>query len=730
MATKQSNKQLYNILKVMTVCGTLVVTNVLFTMITHRHIWSKEDALNSKIASSIVDTKVEARRGTIYDRNRNVIAQEVPAYTLVAYLDTSLKDAEGKPDYVKDARKTSKQLKKVLDIDEKTVENILRHAIEQKRTQTELGTGTKRLPKEKMEEIKKLDIPGLGFIDSTNRYYPTTPYSSNMLGFAAYNEDTQKISGVLGLEQALDKELSGKDGHVQYQQTVDGSILPGTTKVFEEAQDGNNVILTLDSNLQATVEEQMKITMEQNNADAAWCTVMEVETGKILAWASYPTFDQNTHLEIPTYQDRISQAIFEPGSVVKPFTYAVALDTGVFPKNTPYRAGTFTYRYDSNQNKIIRVSNEEKTAYPPISDALEKDFGTITFEEGLAVSSNVGICELLANYVNYGQYVDYMDRFCFFKPTGIPYVEESYGVNNTANIPSDYLSSGFGQSSSMTALQLMQAYSAIFNGGAMVRPYVVDVIEDAQTQKIIKDYDTKVVGTPISQDTANQVVEMMKGVLQDGASGARFRIDGIDMAAKTGTGELYNENTGEYDEYKYTSSIMAAAPASDPKIMVYWGMVSTNYINYSADPFKQIMQASLITNAISGSESVENTDETYEKWESYKMPSLINHSLGYANEKLTDKKVHVTVIGDGQNVVDQYPLKGRTINSNDRIFVLTDGQTITMPDMTGWTRKDLTAFWQLTGISMETSGFGKVKSQNIEAGKTLPADSNIQVELE
>jgi len=293
------------------------------------------------------------------------------------------------------------------------------------------------------------------------------------------------------------------------------------------------------------------------------------------------------------------------------------------------------------------------------------------------------------------------------------------------------LSSGFGQSSSITILQLLQAYTAIFNGGTMVKPYVVDSIVDSTTGEVVEEYDTEVVGTPISEDTANQVVDLMEGVLQDGANGARFRIDGVDMAAKTGTGEIYNEETGVYDKYKYTSSIMAAAPSSDAKIMVYYGMVSTNYVNYSAEPFKQIMQAALIANGISGSESdTSSEEETYEKWETYTMPGLTNHSLTYANNKLADKKVHVTVIGDGQNVVDQYPAKDSTINSNDRVFILTDGQTITMPDMTGWTRKDLTAFWQLTGISIETTGYGKVKSQNIETGQTISTDTEIQVELE
>ena len=423
MSVKKSNKQLYRVIQIMTLTGTLVVANVLFTMVTHRHIWSGQDVLDTQIASSIVNTSVEAKRGTIYDRNHNVIAQEVTAYTVVAYLDDSLEDEDGNPDYVKDADYTAKQLGTVLDnINEEKVAKIIEDAIDDERSQTELGTGTKRLDKDTMEKIKDLNLPGIDFIETTNRNYPTTPFSSNLIGFAAYDEEKEKISGVMGLEQTLDEYLSGKDGQVQYQQTVDGSILPGTTQVFEEAEDGKDVVLTLDASLQRTVEEQMQITMEQNNAEAAWCAVMEVETGKILAWASYPTFDQNKHLEIPSYQDRISQAVYEPGSVMKPFTYAIALDTGVFPRNTTFRAGTFTYTFDPNTNKITRVANGTETAYPPISDALEEDFGVITFEQGLAFSSNVGICELLSNYVNYNQYVDYMDKFDFFKYVDSPYV--------------------------------------------------------------------------------------------------------------------------------------------------------------------------------------------------------------------------------------------------------------------------------------------------------------------
>ena len=730
MSVRKSNKELFKMIRRMTLIGTLVVANVLFTMVSHKHLWSQKDVLDKRIASSIVEKTIIAKRGTIYDRNHTVIAQQTQSYTIVAYLDTGVIDANGNPNYVKDIKATAEKLKSVLgdNVNEKTLIKIMKSAKKAGKSQTELGTGTKRIKKSVMKEIKKLKLPGISFIDAVSRYYPTTPYSSNLVGFAAYDEDKQSIEGKMGLELSLNELLKGKNGSEQYQQTVDGSKLPGTTKVIEQAKNGNDIVLTLDSSLQETVESQLQSTMENEKAKSAWCLVMEIETGKILAWASYPTFDQNEHKEIPSYQDAISTSTYEPGSVMKPFTYAVAIDTNVYPYNKTFTAYQFWYNYDPNTGKITRIPNESETPYPYIADALDEDFGTITFDQGLAFSSNVGICELLANYINYNQYCDYLDKFGFFQKVNTPYVEQSLGVKNVG-LPTDYLSTGFGQASSITVLQLCQAYTAIFNDGTMVRPYVIDSIVDSGTSQVIKKYKKKAVGTPISSQTAKEVQELMSHVTDDGASGSRFKIDGVDMLMKTGTAQLYNENIGKYDPTYHTSSVMAAAPANDPKVMVYYGLVSGNITSYSAEPFKKIMRETLQTYGVSTTPSSDAQD-TYETWESYSMPSLVNHTIDYAYEKMNGKNIHFEVIGDGSSVTSQYPDAKATINSNDRVFVLTNGTKITMPNMTGWTRKDLTVFWQLTGISIKTSGYGKVTSQNVEEGTTISTDTKIEVTLE
>lgn len=730
MSVRKSNKELLKMILRMTLIGTLVIASVLFTMFSHKHIWSQKNVLDPRIASSIVTKKITAKRGTIYDRNNTVIAQQTTAYTIVAYLDKGVVDINGNPNYVKNVKATAKKLKSVLgdEVNERALIKIMKAAKKSGKSQTELGAGTKRIKKSTMKKIKKLNIPGIGFIDAVSRYYPATPYSSNLIGFAAYDEDKQSIIGKLGLELSLNELLKGKDGKEQYQQTVDGSKLPGTTKVIEQAENGKDVVLTLDSSLQSTVETQLQKTMDNEKAKSAWCLVMEVETGKVLAWASYPTFDQNEHKEIPSYQDAISTSTYECGSVMKPFTYATAIDTNVYPYNKTFTAHQFWYDYDANTGKIVRVPNGTKTPYPYIGDALGANFGDITFDKGLAFSSNVGICELLANYINYNQFSDYLDKFGFFQHVDTPYVDQSLGVKNIG-LPTDYLSTGFGQASSITALQLCQAYTAIFNDGTMVRPYVIDSIVDSDTGNVIKKYKKKAVGTPISAQTAKEVQELMSHVTDDGASGERFKVDGIDLLMKTGTGQIYNQDQGQYDEYYHTSSIMAAAPADDPKVMVYYGLVSTNITGYSAEPFKKIMRDTIQTYGISTNPTNE-TQDAYESWETYKMPSLVNHTVDYAYEKMKDKKVHYEVIGDGNSVTSQYPNANVTINSNDRVFVLTNGSKISMPNMTGWTRKDLTVYWQLTGISIKTNGYGKVTSQNVEEGTTISTDTKIELTLE
>lgn len=764
---RASNRHILHIGLVLISCVALACSTVVYTMVTQKHVWSGNRALNSLIRDSVQQRTINGVRGEILDRSNQVLARQTIAYTLAANFDTrtdeekkqdeqlleaqrqnalykaqqdgrteqieaalDAADADDVGSYVEDPQEFAASLKSVLgdSINEENIVRLIKRGMDAHKSQIELGTGTKRISREDKEKLEAMKIPGLSFIETTKRDYPITPFSSNMIGFAAYDDSAENIIGKLGLEKSMELYLGSEDGIEQYRATNTNQELPGSRETIREASNGDNVKLTIDSSLQQTVEQQMQITMEESKANTAWCLVMEVETGKILAWASYPSYDQNVHLEIPSYTDKISEYPLEPGSVIKPIYYAMAIDSNVYPWNETYRAGEFDYIEDPLTGKITRVGSQYETDIPPILDALGNDYGVLTFADGLAHSSNIALCELLANHLDRESVEKYLDAFDLFEATNIPFVSEQVGTKNTESA-TDYLSSGFGQASSMTILELCKAYTAIFNDGVMMQPYVVDSIIDSSTGETIQKSSPKAVGTPISAQTASQVIDLMPHVMDEGMTGERFYIEGVDMALKTGTGEIYNPDTYTYDKENYTSSVIAAAPASDPKVLVCYGMQGPDYLGYSADPFKEIMKGALkAANVNTGTDR--SVTEYHPEWVSSPMPSLISHSLSYAQNMLADKEVNTIIIGDGDTVVAQFPDASTTINSNDNVMLLTNGATRKMPDMIGWTRKDITAFWQLTGISISADGYGRVKWQSIEADTPIQDDTVIEVKLE
>ncbi len=727
MNPKRSNKTMAVLLLVMIITGALIISNVLFTMVTHKHYRSGVDVKEYKEPDTYSSNVLKANRGTIYDRNGEVIAKDEDTYTLVAILDENRKGINNTPAYVKDIDDTAYKLSKVLDLKETEISKILRDAREDGLYQTELGLRGKNLSAETKEKIDAMKLPGITFTKTVKRNYPQGTFASHLIGFASYDEESKEIQGQMGLEKTLNDYLSGEDGLEVYQKDVNGNVLAGTKHTEKYALNGDDVYLTLDSNVQLALQSSLQKTMKETKAKKAWGLVMEVETGKILGWASTPSFDLNER-NIKDYLNVPSEYLYEPGSVMKGITYAAAIDSGNYPYDKTFRSGVFNYYTDDN-GKIIR--SETKTGLPPIYDALKKDHGTITFDKGFAVSSNIGICELLTKYLDPNIFKDYVvNKFNFTKKVDIPFIENTPGHMNFT-YASEKLNTGFGQGISVNSLQMAQAYTAILNDGVMVRPYVVERIEDPNTGKVVEEYDTKVVGNPIKKSTSEYMRKLMKMVVEDKeGSGQRYKMDGVSVIAKTGTGQIANDK-GQYGD-TYTQSVMAAAPADDPKVMVYYIFESPYLFNDTGTPFKETMKAALVSSNISGeseSESNEQNTSSSNKWEEYQMPSLVNHSTEYVEKKLKEMDVNIVKIGNGKSVLRQFPEENTSINSNGKVFLLTDGNTITMPDMKGWTKKDITAFWNLTGIAIEMEGNGSVTKQNVKAGKTISKDTQIKVTM-
>ena len=751
MNLRKSNRHLLVVMLVMLMIGTLVCGNVLFVMVTKKHFHSGENIIENHIDVSSYTKVTTGYRGKILDRNGEIIAEDEDTYSIYLHIqerwgyDYEEKqlpqsyDEYGNPEelktewvkidvplYVKDDKMTASKLASQLDLSSKEILKMIQDGKKNNLVQIELGNEGRNLSGKVKDAITEMKLPGVYFTKSIKRAYTESVFASHLLGFAKYDDTLLRVVGQSGLESTLESELLGRNGTTHMQIDVRGNILPGSEEVIESSKDGNDVYLTIDRNVQLTLQSALQKSIDQTAARRAWGIVMEVETGKILGWASLPSYDL-VELDIEDYRDINSLYLYEPGSVMKGITYAAAIDSGVYPYDTEYEAGVFYYRGDGAD--IVRTPTHESEVFPPIYDAQKKDYGTLTFDEGFARSSNIGICELLSKYLDPKVYLEYIKKFGFLKKVEMDYVDnEPGGIQFEKSI--EILNTGFGQGISVTALQMAQAYTAIFNDGEMVVPYVVDRIVDSKTNEVITQYEKKVAGNPIKKETSEYMRELMRRVVEDEIGTGHYRYDmkDVDVIAKTGTGQII-EN-GVYGD-TYTSSVMAAAPGDDPKIMIYYCFESEEYMNYTGEPFKEVMKAALVASNITGEDIVEEEEpKKIEEWDEYEIPSYMNHSLDYVQSKLKKMNVQVVVIGDGKYVSGQYPNPQDTILSGSKVFLYTSGKTISMPSFSGWTKKELNLYSSLTGISIEMSGSGIVKSQNIAKGTKINKDTKIKVKLE
>lgn len=722
MRIKKSNRTLISMLLIMGVIGSLVTANVVYTMVTQKHFRSGVNVTKEKENSITNTTKIAASRGSIYDRNKEVIANDETTYTLILVLDKSRVGIGGKIEYVEDFNKTANLIAPLLGVEASSITKQLQSAQDNNLYQTQLGNEGKNLTGSKKDEIELLKLPGVIFEKSVKRNYANNMFASHLIGYAQLDEETNKMSGKMGLESDLDEELSGEDGSQVYQKDAKGNPLPGTTYVSKYAKNGNNVVLTLDRNVQLALESCLVKTMTFP-ADRAWGVIAEVETGKILGWSSYPSFNLNER-NIEDYLNVPSAYPYEPGSVMKGITYAAAIDSGTYPYDQTFRAGEFNYIEEEGQ--IKRVDYDSGFV---IKDALAKNHGTLTFDKGFTISSNIGICELLSKYMAPTIYKDYVEKFGFTKEVDIPYIDNAKGIMNFT-YASEILATGFGQGMTVTALQMVQAYSAILNDGKMVKPYVVDRIEDANDNKVLKQYSPEVVGQPITKKTSEYMRKLMQTVIEDpeGTGNWRYRMDDVSIIAKTGTGEI--SQAGGYGSSVYTNSVIAAAPADNPKVMMYYVFESGNILNFSGDPFKEAFRAALVATNVTGDKKAAENVNNPSIYQEYEMPELTNHTISFAQQKLDGMIVNKVILGAGSEVLAQFPQAKSTIISNQNIFLLTNDSNYKMPNMSGWSKKDVLTYSIYTGAIINFSGGGNVVSQSVEVDQPIGKGVIIDIKLE
>ena len=511
---------------------------------------------------------IVAKRGTIYDRNGIAIAEDATRYSAYAVLDKNYISTNQEKLYVqkKDISEIARIFKKYLKIDTKYTKKQLGKKLKQVEFGTK-GTGITLETRNKIQkELKKAGIKGIYFYEHQDRMYPNGVFASHLIGYAQpetiKGQNTQELVGVMGIEAAYNKELSGTNGKEVFQQDGSGLSIPGTNVVSKKAKNGEDIYTTLDANLQVYLESLMTKIAKEYKPETMEVTIMKAKTGEILATSQRPTFnpetkaglqstskDKNEDKDSAKWRNLLVQEVYEPGSVMKVFTTAAAMQTGVFNGSEYFQAGT------------TNVDGQE------INDWDYYAPKTLNYAQALYHSSNVGMIKLQQKMGD--QWESYVKKFGFLKSTDSKLPGELAGTANfTTNV--DKAMTSFGQAISVTPMQILQASTTLANKGNMLKPMYISKITNPNTDETVK-MNSKIIAHPISEATAEQLLNIMVNTAEDQTlgTGLEYKLNNYKSSVKTGTAQIFENGRYSLVEGDFLYSVLQYAPTENPEYIVY-----------------------------------------------------------------------------------------------------------------------------------------------------------------
>ena len=689
-----------------------------------------------KEASKVHQTTrtVPAKRGTIYDRNGTPIAEDATSYNIYAIIDKEYKSANGKILYVEESQysKVAEVFHKYLDMDESYVKEQLSQP---NLKQVSFGVKGNGITYANMMSIKKdletAKVQGVDFTTSPNRSYPNGKFASSFIGLAQLheNEDGSKsLIGTSGVESSLNSLLAGTDGIITYEKDRLGNIVPGTEQVTRQTVNGKDVYTTLSSPLQSFMESQMDAFQEKLKGKYMNATLVSAKTGEILATTQRPTFDADTKEGITedfVWRDLLYQSNYEPGSTMKVMTLAAAIDNNTFP------GGEY---FNSSELKIADATIRDWDVNAGLSAG-----SIMTYLQGFAHSSNVGMT-LLQQKMGDATWLDYLNRFKFGIPTRFGMSNEYGGQLPEDNIVNIAMSA-FGQGISVTHTQMLRAFTAIANDGVMLEPKFISALYDPNDQTARKS-QREVVGNPVSKEAASLTRENMILVGTDPVYGTMYNqltgkpivtVPGQTVSVKSGTAQIADEEKGGYLKgvTNYIYSVVSMNPSENPDFILYVTVqqpehFSTPWFGEFANPILE--RASAMKDILNLQSTAKNLDQITTTT-SYAMPSIKDSSPGDLAEELRRNLVQPIVIGSGTKIKESSVAEGTNLDANQQILLLSD-KVEEMPDLYGWSKKNVETFAKWLNLEVEFEGTGEtVKKQSVRSNTALKDLQKIKITL-
>lgn len=591
---------------------------------------------------------VESKRGTITDRNGEVLAYNGSAPTVVAI-----------PAQIKDKSATAEKLAKVLQVDAKD----LLEKISKRTLLVYVMPGGRKIDEQKAKEIRGLKLPGIYITEEGKRYYPFDSLSAHILGFSGIDNQ-----GLTGLEAWYDERLRGKPGSISFFANARHEEMPNQNDSYSPPQNGQNLQLTIDKEISAFVRREIENVVAQYNPDGVMAIVADPKTGEILALENYPTFNPAKYKEYPQEVYNRNLAIwktFEPGSTFKIVTLAAALEEKKINLNDHFFDPGY-YEVAGHRIRCWKAGGH----------------GSESFLEVVENSCNPGFM-LMGQRLGKEKLFDYINKFGFGQKTGIDMPGEGKGIMFKLNRvgPLELATTSFGQGVSVTPIQQVMAVSAVANGGLLMEPHIAKAWSDSETGEVIETIEPKVKNRVISEETAKKVRETLESVVARGTGKNAFR-EGYRIAGKTGTAQVAAPGGG-YKQGHYIVSFIGMAPADDPKLVAYIAVDNPK----AGLVFGGVIAAPVVGNTLADSLHYLNVparkngiprEYQYGDIRPVEVPQLSGLSLEEAQKAMIQNSSNLQVekVGQGKQIVAQAPAAGTKVPPGSTVRVYLSDQSV------------------------------------------------------
>ena len=681
------------------------------------------------------DRMISPKRGTIYDSTGKALARSAQVDT-VSINSTSIvvKDDNGEIDETK-----TKELKEKLA---KTFSDIF--GLDYKETLDKVSSDSqsvqtiaRKVEKDKIDELKKWMknnevYSGINIDEDTKRYYPYDSLASNLIGFCG--TDNQ---GLEGLEAKWDNVLTGIPGKITSSQNAVQDLIPDQNQIYIAAQNGNDITLTIDANIQTTAEKYLEQACKENKcAEGGNVIIMNPNNGDILAMATYPDYNLNTPFT-PTnisekdwkklndeeksnklqeiWNNRAITSTYEPGSVFKIITAAAGLEENIV---------------SADKANIFKCTGYEEVSGISIACSDTSGHGSLNLRGALKYSCNPAFMQL-GKMIGASTLYRYYDAFGFFNTTNFASIGERTGYFwDLADVGEVELATmSFGQRFRITPLQMITAVSAVANDGVLMQPRIVKEITNTDTGAVTTIEPTSV-RQVISKETSETLLDMLTTVVKDG-TGKYAQVKGYTIAGKTGTSEPDASDKNN----NYVASFAAISPVESPEVVVLVTLYGPKGESHSGSMVAAPVVSQILSEVLPYIGIPSDISENNVSNNTKNLPNVKNKTVAEAKKIIENAGFNCKASGEsGEIVTEQMPKAGTALISGSTVLLYTEGNDTrvsqTVPDLKGMSASEAKAELKERNLNIKITGSGTVTSQDIVAGTSIEEGTVIAVTLQ